>query len=113
MVDFDKLIVSRLRELSLPVYYDYCLDETNEAPCISYYQYDNNAYANGDTLGYSKIIYKIKVWNKNPDNLSSYSTEVDTIMRSLGFKRTNSNELWVNNLGCKELKYENYAIEDF
>ena len=63
MVDFDKLIVSRLRELSLPVYYDYCLDETNEAPCISYYQYDNNAYANGDTLGYSKIIYKIKVWN--------------------------------------------------
>lgn len=113
MVDYDKQIVAKLKEIGLNVYYDYNLDSSKEAPCISYYNYDNSANIEGDLIGYSNIIYKVKVWNKDPDNLSFYSSLVDSKMRELGFKRTNYFEQWVNGLGCKELKYQNLALEKF
>lgn len=114
MIDANKIIVSRLNEIGLKVYLEDFLDSATPIPCLSYREYDNAAYKEGDTIGYSTLTYHIKVWGKSMQDLTKYSTEVDKIMRSLGFERINkAPDLWLDGIGQRDLKYTNLALEIF
>lgn len=113
MVDVNPLIVDKLGEIGLPVYADINLDGSKKAPCLSYYEYDNVGDIEGDIVAYSRITYKVKVWSKDLQELVQNACLVDEKMHELGFKRTTFNDLWFNNLGCRELKYVHLARETF
>ena len=113
MVNSKQDIVKALRSCGLEVYYENFLNSESEIPCISYAEYDNSANAQGDTLGYSNIVYKIKIWGRDLSTFDKYSALVDNIMREQGFTRTNMNELWLDGIGQKEMKYSALALENF
>ena len=70
---------------------------------------------NGATLGYSRITYQVKVWGNKLADLQRYSVEIDKALRTLGFKRISSGELYDNNSTMiqKILTYECLALEEF
>lgn len=113
MVDTNKEIVSALSSLGLKVYHEYFVNSKTEIPCITYLEYDNNSLVEGDTLGFSNVIYHIKIWGNTISTINEYAIKIDEIMRDLGFKRTNTTDLWLDNVGQRQLKYEGKTIEDF
>lgn len=76
---------------------------------------NNYVDANGDTLGYSKITYQVKVWGNDIEELQRYSRQIDAVLRPLGWKRTASGELYDLNSTMKQkiLSYEALALEEF
>lgn len=92
MIDYQADLVSAL-EMVLPTHYELALTKDTETPCISYMENDNYDVAVGDTLGYSRLSYIVKIWGNHPGVIAKYAKEVDAVMRGLGFKRTVSNEL--------------------
>lgn len=111
MVDYKETLVSNLRSLGLPVYYEHFLKQDTEMPCISYYEINNIALEEGNQLGYSRITFSVKVWDENIKTISEIANEVDSVMRSLGFKRTSINDLWLDGIGQRQLTYQATAIE--
>jgi hypothetical protein len=69
----------------------------------------------GDTVGYSRITYQIKVWGNDIAVLQNYAIEIDKALRPLGFKRIGSGELYDNNSTMKQkiLTYEGLAREEY
>ena len=61
MYTFDKELVSNLKTLGLPVYYNQFVDDKTPTPCISYEPTSNVSYLEGDNLFYSHIDYYIRV----------------------------------------------------
>ena len=61
MIDYDAELVSALKTV-LPTHYELALTSKTSTPCISYQERDNADTDTGDTLGYSRISYTIKVW---------------------------------------------------
>jgi len=45
--------------------------------------------------------------------MEEIASQIDTMMRSLGFTRIAVNELWFDGLGQKELRYQGLARELF
>jgi hypothetical protein len=45
-------------------------------------------------LGYSRIIYTVKVWANDIADIQKYSMMIDDVLRPIGFKRTSANELY-------------------
>jgi hypothetical protein len=86
-----------------------------KTPCISYMETNNYVSTNGDTLGYSVVVYQVKVWGTKIADLQKYALEVDDALRPLGFKRTSSGELYDRNSAMiqKILTYEAMALEEF
>lgn len=113
MIDVKKNIVAALRTSGLDVYFENFVNSATKLPCITYVEYDNSVLAQGDTLGYSTIIYHVKVWADNMNDLALYSAKVDDIMRKLGFTRRNTVELWLDGIGQRQMKYEAKAQEYF
>lgn len=113
MIDTRKEIVTALRTSGLDVYFENFVNSKTELPCITYVEYDNSSLIDGETLGYSTIIYHVKVWSKDMIDLSKYSAKVDEIMRGLGFTRKNTVELWLDGIGQRQMKYEAKAQEYF
>ena len=113
MIDYQKEIVSALNTV-LPTHYELALTKA-KTPCISYQERNNYSTDTGDTLGYSVIVYTIKVWSNKPAEIQRYSVEVDKAMRAIGFKRTSSNELHDANSTMiqKILTFECLALENF
>jgi hypothetical protein len=76
---------------------------------------NNYVSTNGDTLGYSVVVYQVKVWGTKIADLQKYALEVDDALRPLGFKRTSSGELYDRNSAMiqKILTYEAMALEEF
>lgn len=113
MIDTQPVIVQALSATGLKVYFEHFVNSETPLPCITYTEYDNSADKQGDTLGYSNITYHIKVWANNKTDISKYSKIVDEIMRQNGFTRTNTVELWLDNVGQLQLKYRCLAKEYF
>ena len=113
MIDYNKNIVSALKTV-LPTYYELALTGA-KAPCISYQERNNYSTDTGDTLGYSVIVYTIKVWGNSPAEINRYSVDVDKAMRAIGFKRTSSNELHdVNSTMIQKIMtFECLALEKY
>lgn len=114
MIDYDKELVSALNTV-LPTYYELILHSGISTPCISYQEINNYIVNNGDTLGYSKIYYRIKVWGNDIQVLQEKSKEIDIVMHQLGFQRVSSGELFDNQSTMiqKILDYEALALEEY
>ena len=114
MIDYNANLVSALKTI-LPTYHELALTSKAKTPCISYQERDNHDTETGDTLGYSRIIYTVKVWANSEKIIQQYAKEVDRTLRPLGFKRTSSNELYdkQSTMIQKILTYECLALEEF
>lgn len=114
MIDYSKELVSALKTV-LPTYYELALTSKNSIPCISYQERNNYDAETGDTIGYSRITYTVKVWGDDIEAIQDYSLKIDKVLRPLGFKRTSSNELHdVNSSRIQKiLTYEALALEHY
>lgn len=114
MIDYHNNVVTALNTI-LPTHYEMVLHSGLSTPCISYMELSNISTLNGDTLGYSRIQYQVKVWGHNIAELQQYALEIDKAMRTIGFTRVSSGELYDNQstLMQKILSYEALALEDY
>ena len=99
----------------LPTYYELVLTQGTKTPCISYQETNNYVVDNGDTLGYSRISYTIKVWGHDMAEIMKYVLQIDATLRPLGWKRIATGELYDRNSTMiqKILTYEALALEQF
>lgn len=114
MIDFHSQFVSALQTV-LPTHYELALTSKTPKPCISYQERDNHDTDIGDTLGYSRIIYTVKVWGNDIKVIQGYAKKVDAALRPLGFKRTSSGELHDKESTTiqKIMTYECLALENY
>ena len=112
MIDYHSELVSAL-ETVLPTHYELALTSGTKTPCISYQERNNYDAETGDTLGYSRIVYTVKVWGNQIAAIQNYAKEIDKVLRPLGFKRTSAQELYDNQSTMiqKILTYEALASE--
>lgn len=114
MIDFHSRLVSALNKV-LPTHYELTLTKGTQTPCISYQERNNYADKEGDTIGYSRIVYTVKVWGTDIEQIQRYASQVDVVLRPIGFKRTSCNELHDRNSTMiqKILTYEALASENY
>ena len=114
MIDYHSTLVAALNTI-LPTHYEMALTSQTATPCITYIERDNRATESGDTIGYSRLIYTVKVWGDDVAVLQGYAQRIDATLRPLGFKRISSNELYNNQTGLiqKILAYEAIAMEEY
>ena len=115
MIDYHKQLVSALKEIGLPTHYEMVLHRGLETPCISYMELNNSVDSNGDTIGYSRITYQVKVWSNEIADLQKYALAIDDVLRPLGWKRISAGELYDNNstMAQKILTYEGLGYERY
>ena len=114
MVNYHLQLVNALMSV-LPTHYEMTLTSKTKTPCISYMELSNSVTANGDTVGYSRIQYQVKVWGNSIDILQNYALQIDRVLKPLGFTRISSGEMHDNSSGMiqKILTYEALAYEEF
>lgn len=114
MIDYHENLVTAL-SVVLPTHYEMALTSNTKTPCISYMELNNATTAQGNTLGYSRLSYQIKVWGNDISVLQKYAQEIDTILRPLGWTRVSSQELYDNQSSMiqKITTYEALALETF
>jgi hypothetical protein len=114
MIDYHSNLVSALNTV-LPTHYELALTANTQTPCISYQERNNYDTTTGETLGYSKIIYTVKIWADDIATIQRYVVEVDRALRPIGFKRTSSNELGdkLSTRTQKILTYEALGKENY
>ena len=114
MINYHSNLVTALKTV-LPTHYEMILHSGLKTPCISYMEINNYVDSNGDTLGYSRITYQVKVWSDKIDDLQKYALEIDTVLRPLGWKRISSGELYDNQstMMQKIMTYEALAYETY
>lgn len=114
MVDYHNKLVSALKTV-LPTHYEMTLTSKTTTPCISYMETNNYVDSLGDTLGYSRITYQVKVWANDIALIQRYALEIDAVLRPLGFKRIASGELYDNTSSMiqKIMTYEALAYENY
>ena len=102
-------------ETVLPTHYEMTLTSKTETPCISYMETNNYAVATGELAGFSNISYQIKVWGNNIVEINHYAEQVDNVLRSIGFKRTSTTELYdrESTMIQKIMTYEALCFEEF
>lgn len=116
MLDYKPTLVGKLNELfesKYPVVAENFLTASIGLPAISYNLSTDAVRANGDDFGYSDVYYNIKVWGRAISEMEEIATKIDTMMRTLGFRRIATVELWNNGLGQKELRYQGLGFENF
>lgn len=114
MIDYHSRLVSALKKI-LPTHYELTLTKDTKTPCISYQERDNTSTIEGDTIGYSRISYTVKVWGTDIAELTKYALQIDMTLRPIGFKRVSCSELYDRNSTMiqKILTYEALAYEEF
>lgn len=114
MIDYNKEMSAALNTI-LPAYHELVLHAGIKTPCISYQETNNYSTDEGDTVGYSRVMFTIKVWGNDLALLMKYAGMIDNKVRPLGFTRTASGELYDRNSSMiqKILTYEATALENF
>lgn len=114
MINYHKELVSALNTV-LPTHYELALTSGTKTPCISYQERNNYDAETGDTIGYSRISYTVKVWGNDIGALQGYAIKIDKALRAIGFKRTSAQELYDNQSTMiqKILTYEALASENY
>ena len=93
MINYHADLVKALNSV-LPTHYEMTLTSKTATPCISYMELNNYVATNGDTLGYSRLTYQVKVWGNSIEDLQKYALQIDAVLRPLGWKRISSGELY-------------------
>lgn len=114
MVDFHTQLKNAL-DTVLPAHYEMTLNSKTKTPCISYMETNNYSSPSGDTIGYSRITYQVKVWANSIAEIQQYALLVDAALRPLGFTRIASGELYDNasTMIQKIMTYEALAYEQY
>ena len=114
MINYHSILVSTLNDI-LPTHYEMVLTSKTPTPCISYMELNNVDTDTGNTLGYSRIQYQVKVWSNKITEIQEYAQKVDAALRPLGWKRISSQELHNRNstMMQKILTYECLALENY
>lgn len=114
MIDYSKQLVAALKTV-LPTYYELTLHSGLNTPCISWQERNNADDLSGNTKGYSKISYTVKVWGNDIGALQQYAMQIDKALRPLGFKRVSAGELYdhQSTMIQKILTYEALAYETY
>lgn len=114
MINYHTNLVSALNNI-LPTHYEMALTSKTNTPCISYMELNNYVAEYGSNITYSRITYQIKIWSNDIAEIQDYSLQVDEALRSLGFKRISSGELYDNQSTMiqKILTYEALAKEQY
>lgn len=114
MINFHEELATAL-ETILPTHYEMTLTSKTPKPCISYMELTNGQEQIGDTIGYSRITYQIKVWADRIKLAQEYANKVDELVRNFGAKRISANELYDNQSSTvqKILTYEILVLEEF
>lgn len=114
MINYHQTLVAALNTI-LPAHYELNLHSGLETPCISYQERNNYTTESGDTLGYSRITYTIKVWGNDLAAIQENAQKIDRVLRPLGWKRTSSQELhdYQSTMIQKILTYECLAKEEY
>lgn len=114
MIDYHSSLVTALSTI-LPTHYEMTLHSGLATPCISYMEMNNYVSNNGDTLGYSRITYQVKVWGNDIATIQKYVLQIDSVLRPLGWKRISSGELYdrQSTMIQKILTYEALASENY
>lgn len=114
MIDYHTQLIKTLNTI-LPTHYEMNLHKGLATPCITYMELNNYVDSNGDTLGYSRISYQIKVWNNDIAEIQKYALAIDAALRPLGWRRISSGELYDKNSTMiqKVMTYEALASETF
>lgn len=116
MIDYDTELVSALKTV-LPTLHELALTSKSPRPCISYQERENADDETGDTLGYSRISYTIKVWGNEIKQIKQYAKQIDRVLRPLGFKRMpgSGGELYdrQSTMIQKIMNYECLALEEY
>lgn len=112
MINYHTNLVGALESI-LPTHYEMALTSKTKTPCISYMELNNAMAESGDTIGYSRISFQIKVWANDIKTLQHYAQEIDKTLRPLGWRRISSGELFDTNstMMQKILTYEALASE--
>ena len=99
----------------LPTYYELVLHAGIETPCISYIGLNNYSHADGDTFGYSKVSFRVKVWGNDISLLLAYASKIDEKLRPLGYTRISCSELYDKESSMIQviMTYEGLALENF
>lgn len=114
MINAHENIVSALNGI-LPTHYELALTSGTKTPCISYQERNNYDTDTGDTIGYSRISYTVKVWGNEIRVLQEYALKIDKALRPLGWQRVSSGELYdtQSTMIQKILTYEAIALEKY
>jgi hypothetical protein len=114
MIDYTPTLVEALKTI-LPTHYELKLSGSTKTPCISYQERSNAAQEQGETVGYSRISYTIKVWGNDLEQLNKYAQQIDNVLRPLGWKRTGANDLhsYQSSMIQKIMTYEALFRETF
>lgn len=114
MIDYHSELVAALNTI-LPTHYELHLTSNTKTPCISYQERNNAVDRYGETMGYSRLTYTVKVWGNDIAVLNKYASDIDNKLRPMGWKRTSSGELYDINSTMiqKILTFEALALEVF
>lgn len=114
MIDYHTDLVTALKTI-LPTHYELHLTSKTATPCISYQERNNSIDRLGDTLGYNKVSYTVKVWGNDIAVLNKYAKDIDNTLRPLGWKRVSVGELYDINSTMiqKIMTFEALALEVF
>ena len=82
MVNYHTQLVNTLKDI-LPTHYEMTLTSETKTPCISYMEINNYSTNQGDTLGYSKIVYQVKVWGNSIGLLQENALKIDEALRKI------------------------------
>lgn len=112
MINYHTSLVAALQTIA-PTHYEMVLHSGLTTPCISYMEKNNYSTDTGDTIGYSRIQYQIKVWGNDIAVLQEYAQQIDAVLRPLGWKRISAGELYDNQSTMiqKIMTYEALAQE--
>lgn len=112
MIDYAREIVSALNAI-LPTIHELALTNDTKTPCISWQERNNAIFSLGNTREYSTISFTVKVWGNDLEEINNYAIQIDSALRSLGYKRISSGELYDVNSTIiqKILTYEALALE--
>lgn len=114
MINYHSELVKSLSTI-LPTHYEMVLTSKTTTPCITYMEINNYVDSNGDTLGYSRLNYQVKVWGNDIATLQKYAVQIDAVLRPLGWKRISSGELYdkQSTMIQKIMTYECLALENY
>ena len=114
MINYHAELVKALNKV-LPTHYEMTLTSNTKTPCISYMETNNYVSSSGNTLGYSRITYQVKVWGNSISELQKYALQIDAVLRPLGFTRIASGELYdrESTMIQKIMTFEALALEDY
>ena len=112
MINYHRELRTALNTI-LPTHYEMTLTSGTKTPCISYMELSNSTIFNSYIREYSRVSFQIKVWANDIAIIQDNALKVDEVMRSLGFDRTSSGEIYDNNSSMiqKVMTYEAMALE--